>query len=100
MENLEWKWTDLEVGDKVKINNEYINYFENKIGFSQWTEYFKNKILKIKEIKINEYDIWIWFDCKNYFDDNDIKMYFNKDGKHNNIILFEIIELKEEKNEI
>jgi hypothetical protein len=45
---MEWKWSDLEVGDKIKFTSDAIEI--NRNPFSRWSDFWADKTLEVEQI--------------------------------------------------
>lgn len=85
-------WSDLEVGDKVKISKETLT-------IRHWRSYLKDEIFVIKEISF-EFG-YAYVKCES-IRGNDLRFVINAETgasrsyDHENVPLFKIIELKED----
>jgi hypothetical protein len=77
---MDWQWTDLMVGDKIKFTKEMVAY---------WNTAKNNKdgIFEINKIEIESERIYI------YANWNWIQIYINYDGTWQGIRMFDIVEL-------
>jgi hypothetical protein len=83
MENLEWKWGDLEKGDKLKFTKEAAEAFP----------WIKEKIFVVEKVELSEYykGFKIWTKI-GFFPIDASGCYIN--SRPTKIKVFEIIELK------
>jgi hypothetical protein len=90
------EWTDLEIGDKVKIREEVINQFKDI--YPDWAKHFYNNILEITIIKpVDGNGITIFFNPEKHDPKWSRLFDIRKDGTvrwANDKILFEVVELK------
>lgn len=88
------KWTDLEIGDVVKISDEAKSVMVER----DWN--WLKEVIKLGNLNILSIDA----DRDNYrlyltFQNGD-RIFIGPDGKFLGITLFEVVKLKEEENEI
>lgn len=89
MDNLEWRWTDLKVGDKLKLTREAVKHF-NKLYGNDWKNQWINYSGVIEDVSISMFTITLHL--TNIYSQA-IYFYMDFYGMYERFKIFDIVEL-------